>query len=70
MSAIVWLEINGVLKKCRVDGRAAEMLLTYGAAINRAYMHKDFEAVKSLSECRTEAAAHVVELGHYTVVDQ
>jgi len=70
MSAIVWLQINGVLKKCRVDGRAADMLRGYNAAVNSAYMNKDFEAVESFKKCRTEAAAHVVELGHYTVVDQ
>lgn len=67
MSTIVWLSIDGALKKCRVDGRAAEMFLGYEAAITRARIKKDYMAVDSLTKCRTEAASHVVELGQYEV---
>jgi hypothetical protein len=64
---IVWLEVGGELKKCRVDGRAAEMFIGYQAAIGSARFKKDYATVESLTKCRTEAAAQVVALGHYEV---
>jgi hypothetical protein len=68
MSAIVWLKVDGELKKCRVDGRAAEMFSSYQTLITRARIIKDYDTVFSLTKCRTEAAAQVVVLGHYEVV--
>ena len=64
---IVWLKVGDELKKCRVDGRAAEMFIGYQAAMTRARIKKDYAAVESLTKCRTEAAAQVVALGQYEV---
>lgn len=68
MSAIVWLSIDGELKKCVVSDSVVIELQYIAGCISMAREHDDHDSVTYWTNERTRAANDIVKSGQYEVV--
>jgi len=67
MSAIVWLTVDGELKKCRVSGSVVLELRYIASCLSMARNHDDHDAVTYWTNERIRAANDIVKSGQYEV---
>ena len=67
--AVVWLMVDGSLKKCRVSEQATGIFLMHESALQQARAINNQRLIDSVVGWRTDFAAYIVAIKEYELVE-